>query len=317
MKNRTTKGSSKTRSMGSNLYTIGSKSISLPNDKSRSVINLFPTNAFKVKVDGTKHLLIVGDCVENMRQIPSESVDLIITDPPYNVGLHYGGYNDNLNRDKYFEWCKVWLTECARVLKKNGNMFIVNYPENNAYLMPFLDKELKLVFRRWLTWHYPTNIGHSKNNFTRSQRSILFYSKSKNSKFFTSEILQPHRNPDHKRIKQLLKNSRKGKKPYDAFKLIDLLEIQKGNLDFLEFNLVKNVSKYGNGKILNHPCVMPKDLIKVLMNAGSRKGDIVLDPFSGAFTVSVASVELGRNSIGIDLNPEYVEIGMKRLKQVE
>lgn len=272
-------------------------------------------NKFEISVNGYTHKLITGNSLEELKKLSDESIHTIITDPPYNIGLDYGKYKDNMKKDDYIEWCKSWLRECARILKKDGNMFLINYPENNAYLMPFLDKELKLVFKRWLTWHYPTNIGHSKNNFTRSQRSILFYSKSKNNRFYISNILQPYKNPTDKRIRELIKSGKKGRKPYDALKLLDLIEIRRGDVDFFEFNIMKNVSKE-NGDIQKHPCVLPKDLIKVLINASSKKGDIILDPFSGTFSVSVVSAELGRNSIGIDISPKYVRMGIKRLKNI-
>lgn len=275
---------------------------------------VFP-NAFKIEINDTKHLLLMGDSSEELKKIPPESIDLIITDPPYNIGLKYDGkFKDNLDDEVYYEWCKGWLRECARILKRDGNLFLINYPEKNAYLVPFLDKELKLVFKRWLTWHYPTNVGHSKNNFTRSQRSILFYSKSKDNKFFIGNILQPYKNPTDKRVKELIKNGRRGRKPYDALKIQDLFEIQKGDIDFLQFNIVKNVSKDKHG-MTEHPCVIPKELIKVLINAGSKKGDTILDPFSGTFSVSVASAELGRNSIGIDSSEKYVKLGLSRLNE--
>ena len=263
----------------------------------------------------TKHKLIIGNCLEILPKLKNESIDLIITDPPYNIGLKYRTYKDRMKKEKYLEWCKKWLIECARILKKKGSLYLINYPENNAYLIPFLDKIL--VFKRWLTWHYPTNCGHSKKNFTRSQRSILFYSKTKNNIFFRNRILQSYKNPDVKKVKDRIKRGKKGRAAYDVLKLMDIYEIQKGKLDVFEFNIVKNVSKYGKNKILDHPCVLPKDLIKIFIKASSRKGDVVLDPFGGTSTISVAAKELGRNSISIDIDPKYVEIGKERLRRTK
>ncbi len=75
-----------------------------------------------------------------MHKLPNESIDLIITDPPYNVGIDYGVYKDKPSKyTDYLKWCKEWLTECIRLLKKNGSLYLFNYPENNAKLLPFLD----------------------------------------------------------------------------------------------------------------------------------------------------------------------------------
>jgi DNA modification methylase len=240
----------------------------------------------------TNHLIINGDCIEILKKINTETIDLIITDPPFNIGKNYGEYKDRLKKTEYLEWCKKWLNECIRILKEGGALYLFNYPENNAYLMPFLDE--KLTFKRWMTWHYPVNTGMSSTNFTRSQHSILFYIKGEKPKIFNrAEIAEPYRNPNDKRIKERIKNGSKGKTPYDVF----------------QFNIVKNVSK---DKTI-HPCQLPKELVKIFIKASSKEGDIILDPFGGSFTISVCAKELKRNSMSIELNPMFCRIGNERL----
>jgi site-specific DNA-methyltransferase (adenine-specific) len=243
----------------------------------------------------TEHKLLIGNCLDIMKKMPKESVDLIITDPPFNIGKKYGGiYQDNKKFDEYIEWCKLWLIECIRLLKKDGSLYLFNYPENNAYLLPFLKE--KMVFKRWMTWHYPTNTGHSKSNYTRTQHSILFCTKTKKHKFNKNAIAEPYRNPTDKRIQERLKNGSSGKTPYDVF----------------QFNLVKNVSKDKTP----HPCQIPVPLIKIFIKSSSNIGDIVMDPFAGSFSTCAAAKDLDRNSIGIDINPDYVKIGKKRLASI-
>lgn len=240
----------------------------------------------------SKHLILNGDCVEILKKINANSIDLIVTDPPFNMGKNYGKYKDRLHKEDYFDWCKKWLEECVKVLKEGGALYLFNYPENNAYLMPFLDG--RLTFKRWMTWHYPTNTGMSPTNFTRSQHSILFYIKGKKSNVFNKdEIAEPYRNPKDKRIQKRIKKGSKGKTPYDVF----------------QFNIVKNVSKDKT----SHPCQLPKDLVKIFIKASSKEGDIILDPFGGSFTTSVCAKELNRNSIGIELSSEFCKIGEARL----
>ncbi len=143
-----------------------------------------------------EHELLTGDCLEVMKKMPSESVGLIATDPPFNIGKNYGGiYKDNKKFDEYMEWCKLWLSECIRLLKKDGSLYLFNYPENNAYLLPFLKE--KMVFKRWMTWQYSTNTGHSKSNFTRTQHSIIFCTKTEKHKFNKRDIAEPYKNPTH------------------------------------------------------------------------------------------------------------------------
>lgn len=242
-----------------------------------------------------EHIIICGDCLIELKKLPSENVDLIVTDPPFNIGKDYGEYKDRLKKEEYIEWCKKWLTECIRIMKNGSALYLFNYPENNAYLVPFLDNYL--TFKRWMTWHYPVNTGMSPTNYTRSQHSILFYVKGEKPKVFNkSDIAVPYRNPTDKRIIERIKNGSNGKTPYDVF----------------HFNIVKNVNKDKTP----HPCQLPIDLIKIFIKASSNPGHLVLDPFGGSFTTAAASKELNRKSISIEINPEFCKIGRERLRNL-
>ena len=253
------------------------------------------SNLFYREKMATEHKIIHGDCVNELKKFQDGSVDLVITDPPFNIGKKYNSYTDNKSKEEYLKWCENWLSECVRVLKEGGALYLFNYPENNAYLMPFLDKNL--TFKRWMTWHYPVNTGMSPTNFTRSQHSILFYVKGKKPKIFNKkDIAVPYRNPTDKRIRERIKNGSNGKTPYDVF----------------HFNIVKNVSKTKT----EHPCQIPEKLIEIFIKASSNKGDLVLDPFGGSFTTSAVAKRLGRNSISMELNPKFCEIGKQRLSKI-
>ena len=241
----------------------------------------------------TTHLIYNVDCLDFMQnKMDSNTIDLIITDPPFNIGKKYGGiYKDNKTDKEYFDWCKSWLTECIRLLKDTGSLYLFNYPERNAYLLPFLEQHM--IFKRWLTWHFPTNTGHSKTNYTRTQYSIIFCTKGPKATFNREEIAEPYKNPTDKRVQQRIINGSKGRAPYDVF----------------HFNLVKNVSK----EKTSHPCQIPESLLEIFIKASSNKGDMVFDPFGGSFSTSVAAKRLERNSISTEINPEYVKIGEERL----
>jgi DNA modification methylase len=241
-------------------------------------------------------------------------VNLIITDPPYNKGIDYGVYSsDRLSKKEYLEKSKMWLSECARVLKRSGSFYLINYPENNARLLSFIEDELKLKFRRWITWNYPTNIGHSKRNFTRSQRAILFFTKSNKYTFNRESIIQHYKNPEVQKIKIRLQKGSKGRNSYDLLRYLDLIELNKGMIDVLEINLLKNISKDRFNK--EHPCQLPLPLIRILVRVSSNRGNLVLDPFAGTFTLAAVAKEIGRKSIGIEINPKYVNLGLRRLKK--
>lgn len=266
----------------------------------------------KVKIGN--HVIWTGDCLNELKKIRKESIDLIITDPPYNIKLNYGRYyKDRRPKEEFLEYLKARLKECVRVLKPNGTLYLISYPEINAYLMPFLDEYL--FFKRWLTWHYPSNIGHWPNNYTRSQRSILFYVKNitgKNHIFNKQEIIQHYKNPEVSKIKIRLEKGSKGRGSYDLLRFLDLMEIQKGMIDVHDFNMLKNVCK---DRKLGHPCQLPSGLVELLIKVSSNPGQKVLDPFAGTFMVSLAAKKLKRKSIGIEINPKYVKLGIERLQE--
>ena len=93
--------------------------------------------------------------------------------------------------------------------------------------------------------------------------------------------------------------------------IIDLLELYNYRTDILDINLLKNVSKDRLNK--EHPCQLPLALLRILIKVSSNQSDTVLDPFAGTFTLSQVAKELNRNSIGIEINPDYIKLGIKRL----
>jgi DNA modification methylase len=287
----------------------------------KRVLANIPNNSIKtIEKDNNFHAFITGNSMEILKLFPDDSIDLIITDPPYNRNLNYGVYsNDNKKQDEYYAECQKWLGECARVLSKKGSFYLISYPEINARQLPYIEDKLKLKFKRWITWHYPTNIGHSKANFTRSQRSILFFTKSSDYVFNRENLIQHYKNPEVSKIKKRIESGSEGRTSYDVLRFIDLVELNKGLIDVLDVNLLKNVCKdrIGSKKCNDknhHPCQLPPALLRILVKVSSNPGDVLLDPFAGTFTLSSVAAELERNSVGIEINPDYVKLGLKRFK---
>jgi DNA modification methylase len=293
-----------------------------------------------LRIGQTSHLLINGDSRSILKVFPDDSIDIILTDPPYNRELNYGSYfKDKMSKKQYYLWCFGWLREFARILAESGSLYLISYPEISAYFLIFLDNVAKLKFRRWLVWHYPTNIGHSPRNFTRSHRAILFYSKTDNYIFNREEITQHYKNPEVKKIKDRLQKGVCGRAAYDVLRFTDIIEVNEyidvddvlsfldyiekseGLIDVLDFNLLKNVSKdrvgsKREGDVYYHPCQLPAGLIRVLVKVSTNEGMCVLDPFAGTFSVSAVAARIGRNSIGIEINPYFIDLGLERLRKV-
>ena len=142
-----------------------------------------------------------GDCLDLLKEIKEKTVDLIITDPPYNIGWKYSKEVDD-NKKDYNIWCLEWAELCFKTLKDKGIFCIINYPENNNILFTNLIQK-GYNFVQQLIWNYPTNIGHSKRKYTRSYRTIIIFSKSKDYNF--NPEIQPYKNPTDKRIQERIK----------------------------------------------------------------------------------------------------------------
>ena len=182
---------------------------------------------------------IQGDCIKVLKVAYRETFDLILTDPPYNIGWDY---SDKINDNKkdYNEWCLEWAELCISRLKEKGVLAIINYPENNNLLYTDLIRK-GYNFVQELIWEYPTNVGQSKNKYTRNFRTIIIFSKSKEYTFNPEK--QEYKNPTDKRIKERIKN---GFAPnhYATFK----------------YNLCKNVSKDKKRNGINQ---LPRELVEI------------------------------------------------------
>lgn len=222
---------------------------------------------------------IKGDCIEVLKERKDIQPELIITDPPYNVGWKYSD-KVNDNKKDYHTWCVEWAELCFKRLREGGVFCIINYPENNNILYTRL-VEKGYNFIQQLIWNYPTNIGHSKFKYTRTYRTILVFSKGKPKTFIP--IKQPYKNPTDKRIKKRIAEGHKGVNHYDVFTI----------------NLCKNVSKSKKNNGINQ---LPDELIKMLISTYSDYHDTVLDPFVGNGTVTRLAWDMGRGAIGIDIN---------------
>jgi DNA modification methylase len=180
-----------------------------------------------------------------------------------------------------------------KVLKDDGNMFLINYPKQNAYLrVKFLDSACYEVLD--YVWIYNTNIGHSPKRFTTAHRSILHCGKTKDNKFYKENIAVPYKNLNDKRILNNLAKGLKGRMPYDWF----------------YFDLVKNVSK----EKTFHPCQISQKLAEMLIKSCTMPGDIVLILFGGSGSEIEVCKNLKRQYISAEIDEKYYKMIIDRLK---
>ena len=230
--------------------------------------------------------VICGDAVDEMKKLPDKSINLVVTDPPYNLGKNYGATNDRMNFDEYMTFSRSWLNEAKRVLTDDGSIYIFMGMRFISYLYIILEQELGMFFNSWITWHYTQGSGKTRGYSPRHD-DILFFTKDRDNFTF---------NLDAVRVPQKYyrsRNNMKGANPGNVW----------------EFSHIH----YCNSSRMNHPTQKPEALFLRMILASSNEGDTVLDPFCGSGTSLRVCQQSARNAIGIDINPDYTAMTLERL----
>lgn len=234
------------------------------------------------------------DVFDLLKELPDESVDMVYGDPDYNVGVRYGNKSYRKTFDKYIDWYVDLARESLRVLKDTGNMFLVNYPKQNAYLrVRYLDRACYEVYD--YAWVYNTNVGHTPKRLTTAHRSILHCRKTQNNNFYKDNIAVPYQNPTDRRILKNIANGSRGRMPYDWF----------------YFNLVKNVSR----EKTFHSCQIPQKLAELLIKSCTMPNDIVAILFGGSGSEIEVCKMLNRRYISAEIDEGYYKMILDRLSK--
>ena len=231
--------------------------------------------------------LFLGDVLEEIKNVDDESIDLIVTDPPYNLNKDYGSTKDNLAHDEYLEFTRAWVNEAYRVLKKDGSLYVFMGVRYISYLYIILEKELGMNFNSWITWYYTQGIGKTKG-FSPRHDDILMFTKSDKFTFNLDNVRVPQ-----KYYRSV--NNMRGANPGNVWELSHV--------------------HYCNENRKKHPTQKPEALFERMILASSNEGDTVMDCFLGSGTAARVSQQLNRNFIGIEINEEYMNIAKERLKE--
>ncbi len=238
-----------------------------------------------------------GDCLEVLRAIDNESVDLIFADPPYNIGKKFGEFKDAWPSDiKYAEWCYQWLGLCIQKLKPTGSLYVMTSTQAMPYIDLWLRERLTIMSR--VMWHYDSSGVQAKKLFGSLYEPILFCVKNPRDYVFNASDIEVEAKTGAKR--KLIDYRKKEPTPYKSTKV-------PGNVWY--FPRVR----YRMSEYENHPTQKPEALLERIIRASTNKGDQVLDPFAGTFTTCAVAKKLGRFSIGIEMQLEYVKVGLRRL----
>lgn len=227
---------------------------------------------------------ITGSAIEELKNLPDSSIDLICTDPPYNLGKDYGNNIDQKEWDEYEKFTHQWLDEAVRLLKPTGSIYVFMGVRFISKLFAFMESQ-HLLFNGWITWHYTQGMGRKKG-FSPRHEDILYCTKTDNFTFNLDAIRIPQ-----KYFRE--RNNMEGANPGDVW----------------QFSHVH----YSNPERQSHPTQKPLAIMERIIKASSNEGDIVLDPFVGSGTTCVAANELKRQWIGVDINPKYIEMSKGRI----
>ena len=251
------------------------------------------------------------DAIKLLKSLENESVDLTITSPPYNVGHNYDNYNDSLPQKDYMSWIGDTAKELYRISKK-GSRVCINLP------FAIKNKETKQVF------FLATKIAEIFNLAGFSDFEMITWHKGKNIKHFQGNNTawgswKSPSNPSFRPLGEVIlvfsKISRKHAGNNDNSDLSsDEFKEWTKNLWYIEDDKIyNNIIFTPNIKKLDHPAVFPVELIERLIKLYSYTNDIILDPFNGTGTTTLAAFMLDRKCLGVDISKKYCEMAKERM----
>ena len=273
-----------------------------------------------------------GDALATLKNIKSESVDCIVTIPPYFGQRDYGhqgqvGMERNLN--DYVNNLTSIFNECSRVLKETGTLWVNlgdKYQDGNLLGMPWRVaislQSNGWVLRNDIIWHKPNAMPSGvKNRLTIDHEYVFFFTKNSNKYFYDQDAIREEHVTfsDKSKMKGGRGHFGKVNGTPESGKNAGNSNLHDGRWDQAFHPNGRNkrtvwnipLSKYRDA----HFAVFPEKLIEPCISAGCPVGGVVLDPFFGSGTTGVVAMKLDRNYVGIELNPEYVDLANNRLKK--
>lgn len=266
--------------------------------------------------------ILLGDCLEALKSFPENSFDLIFTSPPYadQRTKTYGG----IKPDQYVEWFLPRTAEFKRVLKPTGT-FILNIKERvvdgerHTYV---IDLIVKMREQGWLwteeyIWHkknsYP---GKWPNRFRDNWERLIQFNKEKSFNMYQESVMVPVGSWAKDRLAKLSETDKTRDESRAGSGFGKNVSNWVGREMVYPTNVLHLATETGNK---NHSAVFPPDLPAWFIKLFTKLGDVVLDPFVGSGTTAFSALQLGRHFVGIDVNPEYVQLANQRVfeKQIK
>ncbi len=264
---------------------------------------MFDTRKITEKFCLSEHIVVYhGDCLELLKTIPDDSLQLIVTSPPYNIGKEY---EKRLKLDLYLKQQEAVIQECVRCLSARGSICwqVGNYVDKGA-IIP-LDTVLYPIFtnlglrmRNRIIWHFEHGL-HCSRRFSGRYETIIWFTRSNEYVFNLDPVRVPQKYPGKKYFKGpnigKFSCNPMGKNPGDLW-------------------IIPNV-KSNHVEKTDHPCQFPVELIERLVLSLTNEGDWVFDPFLGTGTSIIAAIRHQRRGAGAETIAKYIDLARQRIKQ--
>ncbi len=247
-------------------------------------------------------VLFHGDCTELLEQIPDESIQIIVTSPPYNIGKEY---EKKLELETYVEQQAEIIQKCVRTLAPRGSICwqVGNFVDRGAIipldtiLYPIFS-DLGLKMRNRIIWHFEHGL-HCRRRFSGRYETIIWFTKSNDYVFNLDPVRVPQKYP----AKKYFKGPKAGK--YSCNPL---------GKNLGDIWTIPNV-KSNHVEKTEHPCQFPVELIERLVLSMTNENDWVFDPFLGTGTSMIAAIRHNRRAVGSEIVPKYVDLARDRIQQ--
>lgn len=226
-----------------------------------------------------------GDSLKLLKDIASGSVDLVIADPPYNLGKEYGEGKDTFTHEEYIQFSQQWLSECKRILKNTGSLYVFAGFRYISYIYELLEQQYEMKFVNWICWHYTQGIGKTRG-FSPRHDDILLFAKTDKYKFNIDNIRVPQKY-------YRSANNMRGANPGDVWEISHIHYCQQNRQQ--------------------HPTQKPEAIVERMILASTDTDNLVVDPFCGSGTTARVCQQTERNCIGMEINPEYINMINDRL----
>jgi DNA modification methylase len=245
------------------------------------------------------------DVLLALKTLPANYFDLVIADPPYNLGVDFGNESDRQTEEQYRAWVYQWVSLLPRVLRSNASVYICCDWRQSALYHDALHRTGLVMLNR-ITWKRDKGRGAAKN--WKQNMEDIWYAvcDKKNYTFNLAEVKIP---------KKVIAPYRANGKPKDWYLNADGKAERMTHPSNIWIDMT--VPFWSMPENTEHPTQKPEALIERMIKASSNVGEKILDLFSGSGTTSAVAKRLGRNFIGIEMNPDYVRLGLKRLRMLD